>query len=83
MLDHMAAWVTTWYCNHCGTANSSDATRCVGCGTLRPNSGKPSLASAAAQMGNPRETQTGWYCRYCGSKNNATSRVCIGCGKDK
>ncbi len=74
---------TTWYCNHCGTPNSSDATRCAGCGTLRPNSGKPSLASAAAQMGNSRETQTGWYCRYCGSKNNATSRVCIGCGKDK
>ena len=53
---------TTWYCNHCGTPNSSDATRCAGCGTLRPNSGKPSLASAAAQMGNSRETQTGWYC---------------------
>lgn len=49
---------TTWYCNHYGTPNSSDATRCAGCGTQRPNSGKPSLASAAAQMGNSRETQT-------------------------
>lgn len=74
---------TTWYCNYCGTPNSLDATKCAGCGTQRPSSGKPSLAQAASQMETPKATQSGWYCRYCGSKNNSSSRVCIGCGKDK
>lgn len=74
---------TTWYCNRCGTQNSSDETQCAGCGTQRPNSGKPSLAQAAAQIEMPRAVQSGWYCRYCGAKNNSSSRICIGCGKDK
>lgn len=85
----MAIYVGRWDCSSCGTiGNLGPETRCLNCGTSRPEDVVFYLASDADVVRDNRrlaEAKAGvdWRCGHCSSHNKAVNDTCKTCGNPR